>query len=344
MKGKILIVDDQESVRQMLRAILEDDHEIWEAASGAALQEQLSKDQPDVVLLDVKLPDDNGLDLLPIVKKRWPETEVIILTGAPADHEAVSIESGSTMAVVPPQNQFAVCHDPHRHHRRANGTPCRCRAVARGRRAILADAGISTGMVSVAVVDDPAIHRLNREFLQHDYPTDVLSFLLERDGEHLEGEVIVSSDTAGGRLRNTAGRRETNCCCTSSTARCTWSATTIFSPTCSPKCDDKRAIILGDFGLAAAILKSSVTKLAKLACPARIADTYNSRNARFSQSLRLFPNLPSCRSKKPLLSCCGLIDLERNEQHRHAVYPRVWQDQRSGEGSQASQGTFRVCP
>ena len=51
-------------------------------------------------------------------------------------------------------------------------------------------------MVSVAVVDDPAIHRLNREFLQHDYPTDVLSFLLEREGDQLEGEVIVSSDTA----------------------------------------------------------------------------------------------------------------------------------------------------
>ena len=61
---------------------------------------------------------------------------------------------------------------------------------------VLADAGVSTGAVSVAVVDDPAIHRLNRKFLEHDYATDVLSFLLERAGDHLEGEVIVSSDTA----------------------------------------------------------------------------------------------------------------------------------------------------
>ena len=36
---------------------------------------------PDVVLLDVKLPDANGLDLLPQIKKRWPDTEVIVLTG-----------------------------------------------------------------------------------------------------------------------------------------------------------------------------------------------------------------------------------------------------------------------
>ncbi len=61
---------------------------------------------------------------------------------------------------------------------------------------ILSDAGVTSGMVSVAVVDDTAIHRLNREFLEHDYPTDVLSFLLDRKPAMIEGEVIVSGDTA----------------------------------------------------------------------------------------------------------------------------------------------------
>ena len=42
------------------------------------------------MLLDVKLPDANGLDLLPLIKKRWPETEVIVLTGVPSEQEAVS--------------------------------------------------------------------------------------------------------------------------------------------------------------------------------------------------------------------------------------------------------------
>ena len=56
--------------------------------------------------------------------------------------------------------------------------------------------------LSVAVVDDPTIHELNRQFLDHDYPTDVLSFLLERDGDALEGEVVVSADTRGPRRSN----------------------------------------------------------------------------------------------------------------------------------------------
>lgn len=50
--------------------------------------------------------------------------------------------------------------------------------------------------VSVAVVDDELIHDLNRQFLDHDYPTDVLSFTLEDEPPRLEGEIIVSLDTA----------------------------------------------------------------------------------------------------------------------------------------------------
>jgi probable rRNA maturation factor len=52
------------------------------------------------------------------------------------------------------------------------------------------------GMISVAIVDDPTIHELNRQYLQHDYPTDVLSFTLESDPPRLVGEIIASIDTA----------------------------------------------------------------------------------------------------------------------------------------------------
>ncbi|WP_146450068.1 rRNA maturation RNase YbeY [Bythopirellula polymerisocia] len=63
---------------------------------------------------------------------------------------------------------------------------------------VLADSKYSSATVSIAVVDDSAIHALNVEFLQHDYPTDVLSFVLEDSPDYLEGELIVSTDTARG--------------------------------------------------------------------------------------------------------------------------------------------------
>jgi DNA-binding NtrC family response regulator len=89
-KGKILIVDDEEGMRELLKAILEADYLITEADSGAALHLALEKEAPDVVLLDMNLPDASGLRLLPVIKQRWPTTEVIILSGTPNDGEVKS--------------------------------------------------------------------------------------------------------------------------------------------------------------------------------------------------------------------------------------------------------------
>lgn len=63
-------------------------------------------------------------------------------------------------------------------------------------RLALADSEYDEAVVSVAFVDDETIHELNRQFLQHDYPTDVLSFVLEDEPPRLEGEIVVSVDTA----------------------------------------------------------------------------------------------------------------------------------------------------
>ncbi|MCH2115582.1 MAG: rRNA maturation RNase YbeY [Pirellulales bacterium] len=63
-------------------------------------------------------------------------------------------------------------------------------------RSVLADSSYTDGMISIAVVDDTMIQQLNRQFLEHDYPTDVLSFLLEDRCPYLEGEVVVSGHTA----------------------------------------------------------------------------------------------------------------------------------------------------
>jgi len=63
-------------------------------------------------------------------------------------------------------------------------------------RTVLRGEGFAEAEVSVAIVDDAEMHELNRRHLSHDYPTDVLSFLLDSDEASLEGEVIASADYA----------------------------------------------------------------------------------------------------------------------------------------------------
>lgn len=63
-------------------------------------------------------------------------------------------------------------------------------------RKISSDHGFHEGEVGIVIVDDSTIHQINRDHLQHDYPTDVISFVFTAEDGELEGEVIVSTDTA----------------------------------------------------------------------------------------------------------------------------------------------------
>src|SRR5208283_3170348 len=49
--------------------------------SAAELTAAFTQTRPDIILLDLVLPDGDGLELLPQIKKQWPDTEVIMLTG-----------------------------------------------------------------------------------------------------------------------------------------------------------------------------------------------------------------------------------------------------------------------
>jgi len=87
MKANILVVDDDNGIRTLLAEVLaSNEYKVSEAENSAAVQKALTGEQPDVVVLDVKLGQEKederaGLDLLPQIKKRWPDTEVIMLTG-----------------------------------------------------------------------------------------------------------------------------------------------------------------------------------------------------------------------------------------------------------------------
>ncbi len=79
---------------------------------------------------------------------------------------------------------------------RQKTVPVNRRRMRRAIRAILEDAGLQEAKINVAVVDNAAIAKLHERFLNDPSPTDVLSFTLERSPQALEGEVVVSAETA----------------------------------------------------------------------------------------------------------------------------------------------------
>ena len=103
MKGtavKVVLVDDHEVVRQGLTALMnaQDDLDVvGEAGDIENAVRQVGYHSPDVVVLDVRLPDGTGVDACREIRSRWPEIHVLMLTSF-ADEEALvaSIMAGAS--------------------------------------------------------------------------------------------------------------------------------------------------------------------------------------------------------------------------------------------------------
>lgn len=84
-KANILIVDDEEVVRRSQLRILENtDCNAFVAWSGAEALRAMEQHPFDVVLLDLRMPGVDGMSVLRTIKERWPESEVVIITGYPS--------------------------------------------------------------------------------------------------------------------------------------------------------------------------------------------------------------------------------------------------------------------
>ena len=81
MSGKILIVDDQFGIRILLNEVLHKaGYETYQAANGIQALEIVNTDSPDLVLLDMKIPGMDGIEILKRMKVINPDIRVIIMT------------------------------------------------------------------------------------------------------------------------------------------------------------------------------------------------------------------------------------------------------------------------
>ena len=89
-KRRVLIVDDEPSVRQSLTLVLKDQYEVLTASTGHAAFDILASTPVDVVLLDILLPGIDGLEVLEKIKERTPSPQVIMLTATKTVKTAVT--------------------------------------------------------------------------------------------------------------------------------------------------------------------------------------------------------------------------------------------------------------
>ncbi len=79
---KILIADDQELIRDSLRIVLSGnpDFSVNTAANGIEVVRAVRRDKPDVILMDIRMPEMDGVQCTQIIKENYPEIKIIILT------------------------------------------------------------------------------------------------------------------------------------------------------------------------------------------------------------------------------------------------------------------------
>lgn len=80
---RVLLVDDHEVVRLGMLTLLEDIHwveVVAEAGTAAEAVAAVAETRPDVVVMDIRMPGESGIDACREITRRWPDTEVIMLT------------------------------------------------------------------------------------------------------------------------------------------------------------------------------------------------------------------------------------------------------------------------
>lgn len=86
---KLLVVDDEPVIRRLVTRVLRDEASVWEASNQREAIAIFKKGKFDVVLVDVNLGADNGLDLAVKFRDLDPLVQVTVMSGDPANEEKV---------------------------------------------------------------------------------------------------------------------------------------------------------------------------------------------------------------------------------------------------------------
>lgn len=110
-RHSVVIVDDNDMMRTLLRAMLRSERYdiVGEARNGVQAVDMVSRLKPDIVCMDVLMPEKNGIEAMADIKAERPETEIIMITGS-ADPDTVqeAIMNGAAGFIIKPFNAARV--------------------------------------------------------------------------------------------------------------------------------------------------------------------------------------------------------------------------------------------
>jgi len=109
--AKVLIVDDARFMRKTLTAILENSHYevVGEAENGREAVEMYRELQPDLVMMDITMPEMSGMEALRIIKKEFSDSKVIMCSAMGQQKMVVdAIEAGAKDFIVKPFDESRV--------------------------------------------------------------------------------------------------------------------------------------------------------------------------------------------------------------------------------------------
>jgi len=96
VRHKILVVDDELHIRRLIHAALaRADYAIVEAENAREAMERLREERPDITLLDLGLPDRDGLELVPLIKQQSETTLIIVSARDATEEKVVALDLGA---------------------------------------------------------------------------------------------------------------------------------------------------------------------------------------------------------------------------------------------------------
>lgn len=176
MKGKVFILEDDASICGLIKVALEmNGLEFRAFPTLKAFTEELQCEQPDVALLDIMLPDGNGLDALRYVKTRYPDVSCIMLSALSKEEDKVNgLNMGADDYIAKP---FSVLELTARVNARLRG---------KQRETLLSVGGITLDTESFACTVDGKNVALNRKEFE------LLKCLMENHGKVLSREKLLN--------------------------------------------------------------------------------------------------------------------------------------------------------